>query len=135
MRNIAILAIVALLGAAWFFTQSKEMPPDQITQSQSPSAIIPELTAAAKTGETYFNAKCAVCHGANGTGTDKGPPFLHKVYEPNHHGDESFQRAAKMGVQSHHWKFGNMPPVAGITRAEVAKIVIYIREVQAANGI
>jgi hypothetical protein len=40
-----------------------------------------------------------------------------------------------MGVQAHHWRFGNMPPVEGITRAEVATIITYIRELQRANGI
>lgn len=135
MRNIIIVAIAALLVAAWFFTQSGNTPPDQSSRTQSPSVIVPELTADAKIGETFFNAKCASCHGVNGTGTDKGPPFLHKFYEPNHHGDEAFQRAAKVGVQAHHWNFGNMPPVAGVTRAEVSKIIIYIRTIQAANGI
>ena len=135
MRNFIIVAVAALLLAAWYFTQSGNTASTQTDQAQSPSVIVPELTAEAKIGEKYFNAKCATCHGMNGTGTDKGPPFLHKVYEQNHHADESFQRAAKMGAQAHHWNFGNMPPVAGITRAEVAKIVIYIREIQAANGI
>ncbi len=135
MRNIVIVAIAILLGATWFFTQSKDAPPDQITQTQAPSVTIPELGTDAKIGETFYNAKCAACHGKNGAGSDKGPPFIHKIYEPNHHGDESFQRAAKMGVKSHHWNFGDMPPVAGITRAEVAKIATYIRAIQAANGI
>ncbi len=135
MRNFFILACATLLVAIWYFTQSGNTASTQTEQAQLPSVIVPELTENAKIGETYFNAKCATCHGMNGTGTEKGPPFLHKVYEPNHHADESFQRAVKMGVQSHHWKFGNMAPVAGITRAEVAKIIIFIRELQAANGI
>lgn len=135
MRNIMIVAILALAAAVWFFTQGKETPANQPTQSSSPSIIIPELTVDAQTGEAYFNAKCAACHGINGTGTDKGPPFIHQFYQQNHHGDESFQRAAKMGAQAHHWNFGDMPPVAGITRAEVTKIVIYIRALQTANGL
>ena len=135
MRNTILVAIAALLITAWYFTQAGNTPSDQTAQTQSPSLAVPELTADAKTGETYFNVKCAACHGMNGAGTDKGPSFIHKVYQQNHHADESFQRAAKMGTQAHHWKFGNMPPVAGITRAEVAKIVTYIREIQAANGI
>ena len=133
MRNIIIIAIAALLGAVWFFTQEKSSP--QAAQNSAPSIIVPNLTAAAQTGETYFNAKCATCHGINGAGTQKGPTFIHKVYQKGHHGDESFQRAAKMGAPAHHWKFGNMPPVTGITRAEVTKIVTYIRELQAANGL
>jgi mono/diheme cytochrome c family protein len=143
MRNLVILIIVILLGALWYFTQSNgmgtmhsnDMSTKQNTQGQAFTVTIPEFTAAARTGETYFNAKCAACHGVNGTGSENGPPLIHKFYKPGHHGDEAFQRAAKLGVQAHHWNFGNMPPVAGITRAEVAKIVIYIREIQKANGL
>ena len=143
MRNIVVLIIVVLIGAVWFFTQSNGMGSkhshgigaNQNAQGQALTVNIPEFTAAALTGETYFNSKCAACHGVNGTGSETGPPLIHKFYKSDHHGDESFQRAAKVGVQAHHWNFGNMPPVAGITRAEVAKIVVYIREIQKANGL
>ena len=36
---------------------------------------------------------------------------------------------------SHHWRFGHMPPVAGLSRKDVAKIIAYVRELQSANGI
>jgi len=133
MRNIIVIAIAAILGAVWFFTQGEPSP--QAAQNSTPSIIVPELSAAAQTGETYFNAKCAACHGTNGAGTQRGPTFIHKIYRGGHHADEAFQRAAKFGAQSHHWNFGDMPPVTGITRAEVAKIVTYIREIQVANEI
>ena len=77
----------------------------------------------------------AVCHGANATGIEQGPPLLHKIYESGHHPDASFQRAVKQGVMSHHWRFGHMPPVPGISRKDVAKIIVYVRELQRANGI
>ena len=38
------------------------------------------------------------------------PPLVHKLYEPGHHSDMAFIMAAKNGVRSHHWRFGNMPP-------------------------
>ena len=63
------------------------------------------------------------------------PPLVHIIYEPGHHGDESFQRAVALGVRAHHWRFGNMAPVEGLTREDVALIVAYIRELQRANGI
>ena len=135
MRNIVVLVIVVLFGAFWFLTQSNGMGAKQNAQGQALTVNIPEFTAAAQTGEAYFNTKCAACHGVNGAGRENGPPLIHKFYKPDHHGDESFQYAAKMGVQAHHWNFGNMPPIAGITRAEVAKIVLYIREIQKANGL
>ncbi|HSM30420.1 MAG TPA: c-type cytochrome, partial [Woeseiaceae bacterium] len=63
------------------------------------------------------------------------PPLIHRIYEPNHHGDQSFYLAAKQGVRSHHWPFGDMPPVESITDAEVGQIVAYVRTLQRANGI
>lgn len=96
---------------------------------------VPQLTAVARKGEAVFNGKCAECHGENASGTDNGPPLIHIIYEPNHHGDISFVRAAKMGVKSHHWPFGDMPPVEGIKEREVAMVINYVRELQRANGI
>ena len=94
------------------------------------------LTATAQLGQTAFDAKCAACHGLNAAGNvNAAPPLIHKIYEPSHHGDESFQRAVSQGVQAHHWRFGNMARVDGLTRADVTNIIAYIREVQRANGI
>ena len=99
-------------------------------------AIPAELSTNATIGKTAFEAKCAVCHGLNGAGQDGvAPPLVHKIYEPSHHGDESFWLAAQRGVTSHHWRFGDMAPVDGLTRADVKMIVAYIRELQRENGI
>ena len=74
--------------------------------------------------------------GAGGVGVEgAGPPLIHVIYEPSHHADETFQRAVALGVRSHHWRFGNMPPVKGLTRGDVAMVITYIREIQRANGI
>lgn len=90
----------------------------------------------AQIGQRLFEAKCADCHGPNAVGqAGVAPPLIHIIYEPNHHGDESFQRAVALGVRAHHWKFGNMPAVAGLTRAEVKFIIAYVRELQRHNGI
>jgi len=40
---------------------------------------------------------------------------------------------APAGVR--HWRFGDMPPVEGLSRRDVAAIVAYVRELQRANGI
>ena len=45
------------------------------------------------------------------------------------------QRAVARGVRAHHWRFGDMPRVEGLTRGDVAAIVAYVRELQRANGI
>ena len=97
---------------------------------------MPELDDTARTGQRAFAAKCAACHGPNAGGIEgAGPPLVHKIYEPGHHGDAAFYLAAARGVTAHHWRFGNMPPVEGITEAEVASIVAFVRRVQRANGI
>ena len=86
-------------------------------------------------GETKFNANCASCHGNQAAGTDHGPPLVHKIYEPNHHGDPAFQRAAANGVKAHHWEFGNMPNIEGVTPEDVDQIVKYVRWLQKQAGI
>ncbi|MFM7841547.1 MAG: cytochrome c, partial [Nitrospira sp.] len=67
--------------------------------------------------------------------TQQGPPFVHKIYEPNHHGDAAFQRAAALGVRAHHWQFGNMPKISSVTPADVDEIIKYVRWLQRQAGI
>ena len=106
-------------------------------------AMIPLLIAAMacgagspeQDGERLFAENCAQCHGAAGDGTLLGPPLVHRIYEPGHHPDFSFQRAVKNGVVSHHWDFGDMPPVAGLSEDDVAQIIAYVRELQREGGI
>ncbi|MCB1383720.1 MAG: cytochrome c [Notoacmeibacter sp.] len=94
------------------------------------------LSPAATTGREAFNANCAACHGINGAGNDgHGPPLIHRIYEPNHHGDDSFRLAALHGVRAHHWPFGNMPAQPQVSPGEIETIIAYVREVQQANGI
>lgn len=86
-------------------------------------------------GKEAYDANCASCHGPGGTGTTKGPPFLDRVYEPSHHGDAAFLIAVRSGSPAHHWDFGDMPPVPGVTDAQVTDIVAYVRGLQRAAGI
>jgi len=106
--------------------------------SQSPSianVIVPELSALAQQGEELFTVNCSACHGVNAGGTGNGPALVQDIYNPGHHPDQAFVRAAITGVRAHHWGFGNMPPVDGITQSEVLIIARYVRELQQANGI
>lgn len=95
----------------------------------------PTLTAIAKQGKLVFDKFCAQCHGVDAAGTDKGPPLVHKIYEPSHHGDGSFVRAIKQGVRPHHWQFGAMPPAEGLPDDFIPFVIQYVREMQKANGI
>ncbi len=91
----------------------------------------PDLVAA---GAPVYQASCAVCHGTDLRGTDIGPSHLSVVYEPNHHGGTAFVLAAQNGVSAHHWSFGDMPPVPGLTDEDLEAIVAYVRENQRING-
>ena len=118
-----LAAALAGTGAWWFHRATAD------------AAVIPEFSAKARAGARLFAANCAICHGENATGTERGPPLLHKIYEPGHHPDASFYRAVEQGVMSHHWRFGHMAPVPGLSRQDVAKIIAFVRELQRANGI
>jgi|AntRauTorcE11897_2_1112592.scaffolds.fasta_scaffold07698_4 mono/diheme cytochrome c family protein len=86
-------------------------------------------------GATLYANNCAQCHGAELQGTDLGPPHLDRVYESGHHADISFRLAVERGAPQHHWNFGPMPPIDGLTDAEVGDIIAYVREQQRAAGI
>lgn len=95
------------------------------------SAVPAEL----QSGEAKFRSNCARCHGEAGAGTNQGPPLVHKIYEPSHHGDPAFQRAVANGVRAHHWQFGDMPKIEGVTPEDVEQVVRYIRWLQRQAGI
>lgn len=86
-------------------------------------------------GPALYAQACASCHGADLRGTDQGPPFIDAVYRPGHHADAAFLLAVRRGVRSHHWNFGNMPRIEGLSDDQVEAIVQYVRERQRAEGI
>jgi cytochrome c2 len=81
-------------------------------------------------GQLLYEKYCSSCHGQQLTGSDKGPPLLHPFYKPSHHGDKSFYRAALQGARQHHWEFGDMSPVAGMTPKKMDRLLPYIRYYQ-----
>jgi len=100
-----------------------------------PVSALAAAPAAVSEGTRLFGENCARCHGLGAVGTQSGPPLIHKYYEPSHHADEAFFRAVTNGVKSHHWRFGDMPPIEGLSRGDVEGIVSYVREQQRMNGI
>ena len=85
-------------------------------------------------GAVLYASNCASCHGSDLRGTDRGPSHLSVVYEPSHHGDEAFRSAVENGSRQHHWTFGDMQPVDGLSSDDVDEIVKYVRAVQEAEG-
>lgn len=84
-------------------------------------------------GEVYAES-CASCHGVDLRGTDKGPSHLSIVYEPNHHTDDSFRSAIADGAPQHHWNFGDMEPVEGLTEDDIEAVIAYVRAEQERQG-
>lgn len=139
---IAIAAILVAGGVGYAMWPAASQTPVTDTATRIDAGILAEvvlpetLSQNAQIGQLAFEAKCASCHGVNAAGQDGvAPPLVHIIYEPGHHGDEAFHRAAALGVRGHHWPFGDMPSVEGVTRGDVAMIIAYVRELQRANGI
>ena len=124
---IAGLAVAAVAVAVYFFTQPDEANGDEV--------VIPSLSEPGARGQVAYDRVCASCHGGNIDGTDKGPPLMHPFYNPGHHGDAAFVAATRRGAKAHHWKFGDMKPVEGVSDTELAEIIRFVREVQKANGL
>ena len=139
MKPTIVIAAFVVAGGLGYALWPAPLPPAAISlaDGQLADVVLPDvLSQNAQIGKLGYDAKCAACHGANAAGQDGvAPPLVHIIYEPSHHGDAAFQRAAAMGVRAHHWPFGDMPPVAGITAGDVTMITAYIRELQRANGI
>jgi len=148
---VAAVGLIVVGGAAVVVWQGRPMTQDDLmtptvnTMMHGAAAgaparpadqiIVPQLSSAGQMGKIAFDENCAACHGENAAGTKHGPPFIHAIYKPAHHADFAFQAAARNGVSAHHWRFGNMPPVAGVTDKQIEWIVTYVREMQRANGI
>ncbi|MAQ82072.1 MAG: cytochrome C [Maritimibacter sp.] len=136
-----VVAALIIAGGGYYFTTA---PDTGASQGPAPTegepivtVTLPEaLSTRAELGARAFDAVCADCHGDNAAGRmGYGPPLVHKIYEPSHHGDMAFQLAVQNGVRAHHWQFGNMPAQDGLTQADVGNIVAYVRELQRTNGI
>ena len=127
LRIIIMLFLNLVLTAAC--SDSKSGAPQG--QTGSPMTVPAEYTK----GEAAYNTYCARCHGLRAAGTDHGPTFISRIYEPSHHGDPAFQLAAMNGVRAHHWNFGDMPKIEGVSPQEVDQIIRYVRWLQRQAGI
>lgn len=127
-----ILALAVAASVYWMRTGSEEI----VSAEPLADVKVPVLSGELKIGEGLFNKYCSSCHGINAAGKNGiAPPLVHIFYEPGHHGDVAFLLAAKNGVRAHHWPFGNMPPVEGVSDQDVAQITAYVRALQRNNGI
>ena len=103
--------------------------------SPMPSPKEPRLSSLAIAGKAAFEANCAGCHGLNAAATDKGPPFVHDIYNLGHHADVAFFAAANREVQAHHLLWGDMPAQPQVSQEPLSTIVQHVRQLPIANGI
>ena len=131
----AALSLTVLLVLAWGGLTGDGPPVQGRGRTDGPGQRA-RADRGGASGEALFRDNCASCHGDNAAGREGiGPPLVHRIYEPGHHGDGAFLLAVRQGVRAHHWPFGNMPPVAGVGDKDVESITAYVRKLQTANGI
>ena len=135
-RFAASLALsLLLLVAAACGQEGSPAEPVRSPGSDVATLEAPALSEMARLGETLFNTSCSACHGQRAVGSEQGPPLLDRVYHPGHHADAAIRLAVLRGAPAHHWGFGDMPPVSGVSTEEVEQIICYVRELQRAEGL
>ena len=134
-RSVLLTVLVCMWMAGCSEGEDDEYSGTESVGSQTVSVVVPDLSDVARQGAELFTANCSECHGATAGGSSQGPPLVDKIYEPGHHADFSFVRAVDVGSPQHHWQFGDMEPVPGLSPEDVKKIICYVRELQYANGI
>lgn len=107
----------------------------QSPAADSPATAAPRVPFKYAVGNKKYQENCSVCHGVSLEGSKQGPPLLHGFYKPSHHNDASFYRAALQGVRAHHWNFGDMPRIPGVTQQDMEAIVPFIRWFQQDRGL
>ncbi len=120
MMGISFVLIAAVLIAA--------------CSSGDPEAPGESPGQASADGAALYATSCASCHGTDLGGTEKGPSHLSIVYEPNHHPDDAFRSAIANGAPEHHWDFGAMPAVQGLSDGEVEAVIAFVRAEQERVG-
>ncbi len=129
MKTPLLLTVALLAGLSGCDAVNQAIAPQ--TAPTDPA----ELAASVRAGEDPYRKYCAECHGADARGSDKGPPLLHAFYKPGHHADVAFMLAVRQGTRQHHWDFGDMAPVEGISDAELKNVINWVRAEQRKAGL
>ena len=125
---VAVLGVIAVVAMG-----GRSQSQNAVAGENEFNIPVQDATLVAE-GDVLYQATCASCHGADLRGTDLGPSHLSVVYQPGHHGDGAFALAAINGVRAHHWKFGDMAPIPGLSSDDMDRIIAYVRETQRIEG-
>ncbi len=123
-----VIAVVAVV------TMGEDASPRDPMTGENEFNIAVQDPVLVSEGSDLFRASCGLCHGLDLRGTGVGPSLLSVVYQPGHHADTSFVLAALNGVSAHHWKFGDMAPVPGLSQEDLTRIIAFVRETQRIEG-
>jgi mono/diheme cytochrome c family protein len=121
LELVAALAVAIILGGCGGGSAG------EVNISEQPADLV-------TTGAEIYQAACAACHGTDLRGTDQGPSHLSAVYEPNHHSDAAFLLAVRNGSPHHHWRFGDMKPIDGLSEEDIVALTAFVREKQRVEG-
>ena len=100
---------------------------------ESPSVPVSSLSI--QLGGIAFAEECASCHGRTARGTERGPDLIHPDYGPGRRSDAQFRRAIREGKQARRAGYQNMPPAMNGSERHLNRLIVFLREVQRANGI
>ncbi|MCV6576238.1 MAG: cytochrome c [Cohaesibacter sp.] len=131
-QKLLMFAVLILIGALLALQNGKK---DDQSGPLHGNAFSLDAEKIRADGLRLYNGACIQCHGIEARGSSFGPPLVHEIYKPSHHSDQAFVLAALQGVKAHHWDFGDMPPVEGISQTDLAMITAYIRHLQRKAGI
>ena len=132
--SLASIVKLILLGLVVSFLTGCEKP-DSETVRQRLHLPQSGFVANIEQGKNLYKENCATCHGVHADGSTQGPPLVHKLYRSGHHADLTIHWAVKDGVKQHHWHFGDMPSIPGLSPDDVGHIIVYIRKQQRLAGI
>ena len=131
MNKFLLLAIILVFSAFLFIDESDWLESKRMART----GLFPELNykPSISQGKAEYQKTCIECHGTGLLGSEKGPSLLDDTYKDSHHADLSFYYAVKSGVRQHHWQFGDMPKIAGLSPERVSDIIAYVRHKQKFN--
>ena len=108
MRIVIVIGLIAFADVlAYWMLLLGDQDPRKVSAVTIPygalAVVLPPKTLPQKAqiSKQAFAVSCLLCHGEN---------------------------AAAVGVWAHHWPFGIMPAVEGVTRGNIKMVTAYIRE-------
>ena len=85
-------------------------------------------------GLVAFAGECVGCHGRLAEGTERAPNLIDRDFGPGVRSDAQLRRAVFEGLPGRRG-YGAMPPFPDLPEHRLERMIIFVRELQRANGI